>query len=95
MSVQHLQHSHPNTPPSPPREMAFLHGVTQIRFDIGRVSLLALFVLSLPCLLSLRPQAMKNSVLGPEFEKQSAAPAYNEAKRSLKLKRKVRRPCVV
>ncbi|XP_059923406.1 deoxynucleotidyltransferase terminal-interacting protein 2 [Gadus macrocephalus] len=35
--------------------------------------------------------AMKNSVLGPEFEKQSAAPAYNEAKRSLKLKRKEER----
>ncbi|XP_056459595.1 deoxynucleotidyltransferase terminal-interacting protein 2 [Gadus chalcogrammus] len=39
----------------------------------------------------IQDEAMKNSVLGPEFEKQSAAPAYNEAKRSLKLKRKEER----
>ncbi|CAL8268943.1 unnamed protein product [Arctogadus glacialis] len=39
----------------------------------------------------IQDEAMKNSVLGPEFEKQSAAPPYNEAKRSLKLKRKEER----
>ncbi|CAL8253714.1 unnamed protein product [Merluccius merluccius] len=36
----------------------------------------------------IQDEVMKNSVMGPEFEKQSAAPPYNEAKRSLKLKRK-------
>ncbi|CAL8395890.1 unnamed protein product [Boreogadus saida] len=39
----------------------------------------------------IQDEAMKNSVLGPEFEKQRAAPPYNEAKRSLKLKRKEER----
>ncbi|KAJ3599388.1 hypothetical protein NHX12_033351 [Muraenolepis orangiensis] len=33
-------------------------------------------------------EVMKNSVMGPGFEKLSVAPPYNEAKRSLKLKRK-------
>ncbi|KAG7272147.1 hypothetical protein CRUP_010216 [Coryphaenoides rupestris] len=33
-------------------------------------------------------EVMKDSVMGPEFEKQSAAPEYIEAKRSLKQKRK-------
>ncbi|CAL8308162.1 unnamed protein product [Lota lota] len=39
----------------------------------------------------IQDEVMKNSVMGPEFEKQSAAPPYNEAKRRLKLKRKEER----
>lgn len=36
-----------------------------------------------------RPQAMKKSVIAPDFEKKDAVPPYSESKQALKLKRRV------
>ncbi|KAM4629175.1 deoxynucleotidyltransferase terminal-interacting protein 2 [Polymixia lowei] len=39
----------------------------------------------------IQDEVMKKSVIGPEFEKNSAAPPYSKSKRTLKLRRKVER----